>query len=85
MTRNDSSLVLLIVTFALLSSAQSPVSLIAFVAAVCAHSVLVLMPIIYDSRADVLRKDLNEALAKHASELEALKNKVDVLTLGRAR
>lgn len=58
-------------------------TLSALIVAVSAHVLLELLPLAMDTRADALRKELSELLAKHTAEIETLNSKVNNLVLGR--
>ena len=83
MTRKDFSTALILGTFALFAIRPGADTLCALITTCIFHLITMFAPLALDSKADALRADLAKELAKHSADLDTLKNKIDMLTLGR--
>jgi hypothetical protein len=82
-TRDDLAPLLALGAFALFSFKPDFVTLFGFAVSLFALGFFRALPIVFDTRADLLRTEITKTIAQQSVEIDGLKSKLDMITLGR--
>jgi hypothetical protein len=74
-------LALIVASFGLLIYTQDIIALSAFTVAVLLKALLTVLPFVFESGEEKLRKEFSADISKLVAEMEVLKNRMDVVTL----